>query len=651
MKLINKTVALFIFVSMILSQSEAEKMFDKSFNFLDKYYVDSIDRTEIIRSAIEGMVDPLDPYTKLIIDSNKDNLDMLTKGEYGGIGIRIGTSRDTLTVLSTMPGGPAHFKLKSGDQIIKIDEVGAIGKTTKEASKLIKGKLGTIVELYIKRPGEGLSTIDIERAKIDVNNIGYWQVDENSIGYIKINKFSKNISQDFIKSLKVMGQEDFIDSNGDGKWTSEEVYRDSNNNGKYDLGERYVDKNKNESWDSAEHFIDLNGNGKHDDSGKLKGLVIDLRGNSGGLLSEATKMLNALIDKNKVILYTKGRNGKILKKFKSTSDPILSNQTPIAILVNQRSASASEILSGVVQDLDRGVVIGRTTFGKGLVQKIKHLNDTTSLKVTYAKYYIPSGRLIQKEDWLDNGILTDGKNMRDSIFYTINTGRKVEGGGGVTPDILIESDKWSAYLGALNRQNLFLSFAAEYLSDKANYKSFESRLIKSLNKYMPNHDKLIDYVFTPAAIPDDLEYLEVSEYMINEIEIIDSKILKSFEKYIESSDYEMVYDLPGEEELESFKEEILKSEDLDQGLFLSLFSTNPEKMIKKIENYYAKKKKNQFNNKNNRKIIIKMLEKEFARYLFGEEVRVGVSLREDNAYIEAVELIKDEQSYKLILGY
>ena len=520
---LNNKIIVAILISIIFSQSPPKDMLGTSFDLLNEYYIDSIDQVKIIESAINGLTEPLDPYTKLLIDDSKDSYDRLRKGQYGGIGIRIGSLKDTLTVLSTMEGGPAiEIGLKSGDQIIAVDQNSVIGKTTSDASKLIKGELGTLVNLTIKRPGlKEILFLNIKRAKINLNNIGYTQIDENLIGYIKINKFSKNVSKDFVQSLRELNQELFVDENGNNKWDSAEIYRDSNNNGQYDTGERYVDKNKNGSWDPAEIFIDINGNSEHDDFGRLNGLVIDLRGNTGGLLSEAKAILDALIKGNEIILYTKGRNGKILKTFRSSKNaPVLPANIPVVVLVNNQSASASEIVSGTIQDLDRGVIVGKTTFGKGLVQKIKHLNDTTSLKITYAKYYTPSGRLIQKQDWLDNGILTDGKDMKDSVFYTIKNKREVKGGGGISPDVMVELTETSPYIRALWKENLFLAFTIHYLSNEENYNKFNSRLSKSINKYMEVDEKAIDYIFTPALIPD--YPLGITESMINRIDIIDS---------------------------------------------------------------------------------------------------------------------------------
>jgi carboxyl-terminal processing protease len=407
--------------------------------------------------------------------------------------------------------------------------------------------------------------------------------------------------------LNEIDSEKFIDRNGNGKWDKPETYRDINNNDKRDSGEKFVDINRNGQWDSAEDFIDSNDNGKWDREGILKGLIIDLRGNSGGLLREATSILNSLIRKGENLLYTKGRGGRVLRKYKSTSDPVLSESVPIIILVNKSSASASEIIAGVIQDLDRGVILGNTTFGKGLVQQIKTLNDTISLKVTNAKYYIPSGRLIQKEDWLKDGYLTDGLNLKDSVFYTANMGRVVYGGGGIKPDLKTNIDKAPAFINMLWKKGLFLSFSAQYVAkhniDKNNF-TISSQIIKDFENFCNNVD-------------DDLDYL-----------------------------------LPGEKELRLMKRALGADSGNDKQGMLSIFrdSDASSRYIANMEKYFRKQKNKQFKSIDNQKWLINGLEKEFTRILLGERDRIGVSLKIDSEYDEAIKILKNIYMYDSILG-
>ena len=238
---------------------------------------------------------------------------------------------------------------------------------------------------------------------ITVKHVPYWGIQENDIGYIRVTKFSKNAAKDFKKGLLEIS--------------------------KYD---------------------------------NLKGVVIDLRGNSGGLLSNAIKIIDYLIERGEVVLSSKGKNSRSNKTWKSRNKPIISIDVPLAILVNRSSASASEIVAGALQDLDRAIIIGQKSFGKGLVQHMYSLNDTIDVKITTAKYYLPSGRLIQKEDYLDNGFLTDGLNENDSIFYS-KGGRELYGGGGITPDVKTDVVKFSPYVNSIWKEGAFLSFAAYYV--------------------------------------------------------------------------------------------------------------------------------------------------------------------------------------------
>ena len=598
-------------ITIIISQNNVDDyrdIFDKTFNYVNEGYVDSINHSELLISGIKGMLKPLDPYTKLVVGSSKENLDMLTKGRYGGVGIRISSLRDTLTVLSPMEDSPAYTEgIKAGDQIIRIDSVDALGMSTKDASKIIKGKLGSEVTLHIRRPSSKKRySFELTRSNIAVKHVPYWSIDENSIGYIRVTRFSRNTYKDFSKALRELDGEEFVDSNSNSKWDKGENYRDSNDNNQWDPGERFVDSNSNNKWDAPEEFTDSNNNGKFDQSGRLKGLIIDLRGNSGGLLSQSIAILNSLIDKGESLLYTKGRGGKVLREYKSSSKPIISNSVPIIVMVNKGSASASEIVSGVIQDLDRGVVIGRTTFGKGLVQQVKNLNDTISLKVTNAKYYIPSGRLIQKEDWLDNGYLTDGLNSNDSLFYTINMRRPMKGGGGIQPDIKTEIEKAPAFINALWKKGVFLSFAAQY----------------KISKDMDNSD----------------------------IEITD-KIFNEFEDFYNDIKGDVTYKLPGEKDFDNMKLKIQNQS--DNADFLSIFQrrNNAQRYLDRMEKYFKIEKSRQFQNEVNKKWLINGLEKEFSRVLISEKERIGVSLKVDNEYDEAIAILLNKDLYNSILGY
>jgi len=395
------------------------ELFRKIFYSLEKSYVDSIDQSQIILSGIKGMLDSLDPYTKILMGTSKERYEVLAKGRYGGVGMSIDAVRDTIIITRVYEDSPSYFEgIMAGDMILGIDTTDVVGFTTAETVKLLKGELDTSLKIKIlRKPGKQIKEFLFRRGSITINDIPYWGLDENRLGYVKINKFSKFTSKYFKEAILEMNK----------------------------LG--------------------------------IKGLIIDLRSNGGGLLLQATNILDFLLKKDlkNPILTRKGRSSD--RKYFSSNDPILDESTPIVILQNNRSASASEIVSGVLQDLDRAVIIGQNSFGKGLVQITKTINDSMKLKVTTAKYYLPSGRLIQKYDYLGNGVLTDGLDKQDSTFLSLN-GREIKGGNGITPDILTDKPMMPAFVRSLwMNERLFISYSnenAELITNSAfsNYENF-----------------------------------------------------------------------------------------------------------------------------------------------------------------------------------
>jgi carboxyl-terminal processing protease len=553
---------LIIVLSLLLSKDKKEikfnnnenyedyiELFESSFNKLKVNFVDSVNESEMIKAGIKGMMKNLDPYTKLLEDNSLESFDILRKGKYGGVGIQIGLRRDTLTVLSPMEDSPAYSEgIIAGDKIMKVDSTFTKGLNVSDASNLIKGEVGSSVILGIYRPSTK-EEIDFEltRSNIVVKHVPYWGVDKNNVGYIRITRFSRNASKDFKKGLEELQKQD------------------------------------------------------------INGLVIDLRGNSGGLLSNAINILDYLCERGELLLYSKGKTNRSNKEWKSRRKPILDIDTPIVVLVSKGSASASEIVAGTLQDLDRAVIIGQNTFGKGLVQHMYDLNDTITLKITTSKYYLPSGRLIQKQDYLNNGFLTDGLDKRDSLFTT-KGGRLVEGGNGIVPDIRTTRNVLSPYVQELWRQGVFLSFAASYVP---------------FNKQL--------------------------EVPIN----IDSKIMKDFKLFIK--DYNIDYKLKGEDEYLKFLEKMKKSpisiNQYSKNIYFK--ETGSEDFINTdvISNYFEEIKKVQFSLDENQRWIKNGLERELSKVLVGEKGRIRASLNEDREYEKAVELILDLKEYYIILDF
>ena len=521
------------------------KMLINSFNKLKVHYVDSINESESIKSAIKGLMKNLDPYTKLLEGSSKESYDVLRKGKYGGVGIQLGLRRDTLTVLALLEDSPAYSEgIYSGDQILMVDSTSTLGMTTKDAAEIIKGELGTIVTLRILRPSSKKRiNFDLTRSSIRVKHVPYWGIDKNNIGYIRLTKFSKNAAKDFRVGLQELNKQ------------------------------------------------------------KIDGLIIDLRGNSGGLLTNSINILDYLCDRGETLLKSKGKAKRANKEWISRRKPVLDIDTPIAVLINRSSASASEIVSGALQDLDRAVIIGQKSFGKGLVQHMFDLNDTTTLKLTTAKYYLPSGRLIQKEDYLDNGFLTDGLDTKDSLFTT-KGGRVVKGGGGIIPDVSTDIQKKSPYIQELWREGVFLSFAASYVP-------------------MNNITK---------------ENLSINK-----------QVLSDFKKFL--SEYHLEYYLPGEKEFLNIKEKVANSAFSINKFSKNISNSGNYHFFDDIEDYYFQLKLIQYSLPENQKWIKNGLLREMSRVVVGEKERIKVSLLEDEDYNKAVSILKDLKEYYKILEF
>ena len=525
---------------------------NQSFKILKEKYVDEINDQEIIKSSIQGMVKPLDPYTVLLEGERKEALDMVTKGKYGGVGIQISTRRDTLIVSGVMEDSPAYSEgLQVGDKIISVDSTSTIGYSTKQASELIKGEIGTRVLLKVLRPStKAILIFELTRDEIMIKDVPYYGVDEAGIGYIRITKFSRYTAKDF-----------------------------------------------------REAIIEI---AKNDD---LNGLVIDLRSNSGGLLSNAISILDYLVERNTRLLETRGRIENANNSFYSRRNPEISRDIPLAVLINHSSASASEIVAGTLQDLDRAVIVGEKSFGKGLVQSMFSVNDSTKLKITTAKYYTPSGRLIQKFDYLDNGVLTDGLDKHDSTFTTIG-GRQVKGGGGITPDVESKRESIPQFVNALWQQGVFLTFAATYV---------------------PTHD-----------IPRPL--------------IVNDRIVENFKDFLQ--DYHFEYQEPGEREFGKMKDIIIRRENLPidpaPGLFarLMFWKKHPQdQLFSELNEYFSDKKRNPFGSDENLAGIQNGLYREMSSVITGRNAdRIRASLSYDTTYEDAKSILLDANRYYAILS-
>lgn len=368
-------------------------------------YVDTIDPEKFVRAGIEGMLSTLDPYTVFIAEEETDDLDLITSGRYGGVGIEIGVrGRDkVLTVISAMDDSPAQrVGIRSGDRIIQIDTVVTQGFSTSDAARWLRGEPGTQVKLLIERTGssEPIEFV-ITRNVIEIKDVPYAGFVQPGVGYIKLAHFSRSAAEELDLALS-----------------------------------------------------DLQKSGMHS-------LILDLRGNPGGLLSSAVAVAQRFCKKGDDILAVRGRGQENEQIFQVQNDPP-TGEIPLAVLVDGGSASASEIVAGAIQDLDRGVLVGETSFGKGLVQSVVSFETGEALKLTTAKYYTPSGRLIQKVDYfVDNdGVVHEPAEVPEG--FSTRNGRPVQGGGGITPDMAVPTPQPGPLGTELWRQGSFFDFVNEY---------------------------------------------------------------------------------------------------------------------------------------------------------------------------------------------
>ncbi len=384
-------------------------IFTTLFQELHAYYVDDIEPGELVKTGIDAMLKSLDPYTNYIPESKIEDFRFQTTGEYGGIGAIIRKKDHDIVISEPYLGFPADKAgLKAGDVLLEIDEKSVKGLSTSETSELLKGEAGSEVKIRIRRDCTGEEfTRTLVRGKIQVECVPYYGMIDEGIGYIKLISFTDKASRD-VKAA----------------------------------------------------FRDLRENNE------LKGLVLDLRGNPGGLLREAVNIANLFVPKGTEIVSTRGKVKEWDKTYRGINDP-LDMEIPLAVLVNGGSASASEIVSGTLQDLDRAVIIGEQTFGKGLVQQPRKLSYNAQLKVTIAKYYTPSGRCIQAINYAERDDEGKVKRIPDSLrtaFETAN-GRTVYDGGGIGPDISIGGRNYHEVSRALVSQNIIFDYANKYYFD------------------------------------------------------------------------------------------------------------------------------------------------------------------------------------------
>lgn len=427
-------------------------IFTNMFREVNAFYVDEVNPQSLSESGIHGMLESLDPYTDFIPEEDKEAFAIQTTGQYAGIGALISTLNDRNIVTHPYENFPAHRAgIRVGDEIIAVDGKDVRGKSTKETSVLLKGTPHSEVTVTVDRQGKEF-TFKVSREQIKINNVTYRGMIGNGMGYIRLEEFTPGASKEIESAFLWLKQQ-----------------------------------------------------------GATR-LILDLRDNPGGLLYEAVNIVNLFIPKGKEVVATRGKVADWNKTY-ATLNPPIDLQIPIVILVDEASASASEIVAGSLQDYDRAVLVGQRTYGKGLVQTTRHLSYGAQVKITTARYYIPSGRCIQARDYRHRESDGSVRKIADSLKHPFKTanGRTVYDGGGLDPDVVVTREPYGAALIQLAQSGLIFEYASKYcfehpepasfvnfsLSD-AEYKSFDSWLKTKKFVYSTELEKQVDGLIAKA---------------------------------------------------------------------------------------------------------------------------------------------------------
>ena len=475
------------------------------FRELNLFYVDNINPNKLVKTSIDDMLQSLDPYTNYISEDQIEDFRFMTTGEYAGIGAVIGKQNNKIVISEPYEGFPAQKNgLKAGDIILEVQEKSTENMSTEDVSNLLKGPANKPVKIKLQRPGEKKPfEVNVVRENISIDPVPYYGMIDNNTAYIRLTQFTSDCS-DNVK----------------------------------------------------EAFLELKKNNP-------KSLILDLRSNPGGLLIEAVKIVNMFVPKGEEIVSTRGKVKQWDKTYYAMDQP-LDTTISIAVLTNQNSASASEIVSGAIQDLDRGIIVGNRTFGKGLVQTTRDLSYNTKLKVTTAKYYIPSGRCIQALDYSHRNEDGSVGHVPDSLIsqFTTKHGRKVYDGGGIVPDVKVENDQLSNLSIALLTRFLVFDFATKFANE---HKSIAS----------PEEFTISDDVYNEFASfvkENNFVYDSESEDMLNEL--------------IKSAKDEKYYNL-AKSEFEALKSKLEPNLDKDLAEFKSEIEELLEDEI--VSRYYYQK--------------------------------------------------------------
>ena len=512
-------------------------IFTELYKQLDLNYVDEINPGDLVKTGIDAMLGTLDPFTNYIPEADIEDYKLMTTGQYGGIGALIHKQGDYVVVSEPYEGFPAQKTgLKPGDKILEVDGHSAKFKTTDDVSQILKGEPGTTIKLLIEREGTPKPfLLIVQRETIKIDNIPYYGMLTPNVGYLKLSGFTQNAASEVKKAFLEL-------------------------------------KEKND----------------------LQGLIFDLRGNGGGLLNEAVDIVNIFAEKGELVVSTKGKEVLRDKSYYTTAKAV-DTEIPLVFLVDPGSASASEIVTGAMQDLDRGIILGERTYGKGLVQNVFPLSYNAKVKITVAKYYIPSGRCIQAIDYSHKD--DDGKSTKvpDSLISEFSTknGRKVYDGGGIDPDVKLEPELFSPITAALFTKFIIFDYA---------------------NKFNREHD----------SIP------QVEDFTITD------EIFNDFKNYVDKLAFE--YTTDSEKTLKKLKE-IAENEKYYTDIKPEIELLESKLMHNKDEDIVK-----------HRDEISEVLKIEIVSRYYYQKGKIKASLESDPAITKAISLIGEKQNYTSILS-
>jgi len=524
------------FVSNYFEITKNLEIFNNIYRELEKSYVENITPGELMEETIDNMLKTLDPWTIYIPESEvEDYRERSITGEYGGIGSKIRKIDEFVVIAEPFKNSPAdRANLKIGEKIIEIDGEQMKNVSTEDVSDLLRGAAGTSVNVKVLNSKGKSKSVNIIREKIKTPTVPYYDLLDNNNAYIKLSQFKRKSSQEVKNAL---------------------VELDSLSNN------------------------------------KLNGLILDLRNNPGGLLRECLEIVNLFVPKQDTILTSKGKNNSWNKTYVTQKDPLYEN-LPIIILINERSASASEIVAGCIQDLDRGIVMGRNSFGKGLIQQNQKLAYNTQLKLTVAKYYTPSGRCIQNRNYKDTGERDTENDTLENSFFT-NNGRIVYDGGGIKPDIeMIEKDNLEIVFSLMKDNHIF---------------------------------NFSNTIFEDIVFPNTAKEFELSNHVYTQ-----------FENYIQDRKFDFsVYS----EEVIVLLEETLKEEN---------YFENMESDIESLKNKILNSKKRDLT-RHQSEIKRRLAEDLLLRHFYNSGV-IEYRLKTDSEIIDAMQLLNTPSEYSAILS-